>query len=223
MAVSKKIDEENYYSILGLPLNADKKEIKKIYLKHVKNNLPVNIDIGNKGQLKDFSNRLSDISKAYKTLIDDDLRREYDSELKRKINFFVHDQIKELKELIIRGEWEQAEESINKSIKLTNSEIIRDFRSMINIYKGRQVEFNLKICIKFSEKNPFQSDFHAVLAYAYFGMKDLKNAKFYLMKALKWDPDNILAVELEKKVKKISTAQAGFFSKFTDFLSKKGH
>lgn len=214
------LEEENYYSILGLPIDADIKDIKKVYLKHVKDNLPENIDIGNQGQLQDFSNRFSQITKAYKTLVDDNLRQKYDDELKRNINFFIFEQTVKLKKLIINGYWKSADDNVEKMIKFSNSPILLTYRAMINIFKGSQAEYNLNICINYSENNPFQGDYHAILAYAYYGIEDINNAHFYILKALKWEPENILALELQKKIKKVLSEQSGLFSKFTNLLHR---
>ena len=65
----------NYYQILGLKKNCNKKEIKIAFRKKSKTFHP---DLNN-----GYDDEFIRIKKAYDTLIDDNLRLEYDSSLKR--------------------------------------------------------------------------------------------------------------------------------------------
>jgi len=76
---------QNYYEILGVPRNADQKEIKKSYRNLAKKHHP------DKAQESQQTDQMEKINVAYETLSDPKKRKEYDHELTYGRSDFGHD------------------------------------------------------------------------------------------------------------------------------------
>lgn len=73
-SVCKKGKKKDFYEILGVRRNANKKQIKKAYRKLVKEYHPDN----NKERANWAKKKFIEVTKAYETLSDEDKRKIYD-------------------------------------------------------------------------------------------------------------------------------------------------
>lgn len=212
----------DYYTVLGIDKKATKAEIRKAYLKLAKKYHPDKHANGD--DAKEMNVKFSLIAKAYKVLLDDDKRAEYDKKLrstsyKQKVEntprtIQAKNAFKNGISYYKKGDFWRAEKYFRSAVSLSpKTQIYRSYLGLALIRQKRRKEEALDYCKKAVESEVYNSHFHVNLGIAYKVLGETEKAKKCFQEALNWDENDLRARKQLEKLEK-DTKKKGFFSKF---------
>jgi curved DNA-binding protein CbpA len=236
--IYSRLDEEDYYMILGVNKDSSKQEIKDSYYGLVKKYHPdilANLD----DDTREKADRIfSEISIAYQTLNDDEKRMEYDSasvldDIKSEAQELYQAEItfNEGSALLKQKKYEQAEEKFNKAIEINPESFL--YKGIINwarFLKNKDDKDSVDKCIRELEKlisqDPVIAENYFYLGSIFKHNDDFRKAETNFSKAVEHDPDYIdakreLRVIQSRKTERKETGKLKTEKRFWSSLFKK--
>lgn len=217
---------EDFYEILGVTFNATDSEIRERYIALAKQHHPDHIEDKTGLSWRKANDRFAEITRAYKTLIDRDRRNEYDRKLAGEVDKSLVVQAKNLfvqaRAAVKAKNWSRAEMLIDAAIKVHKKTEYLVYLSMIRVSMGREVAKNIESIQRSLKDRIFEGFFHAVYAWALYGMRRFDEARFSLNEAFKWDPECLEAIDLKEVLEGDfpETAKKGVFKKVRNIFKK---
>ncbi len=217
---------EDYYEILGVTFNATDTEIRERYISLAKQHHPDHIEDKTGLSWRKANDRFAEITRAYKTLIDRDKRSEYDRKLSGEVD---KSHVIQAKNLYIQARtavkiknWARAEMLLDAAIKIHKKTEYLVYLSMIRVFLGKDLAKNLESIQRSLKDRIFEGFFHAVYAWALYGMRRFDESRFSLNEAFKWDPDCQEALDLKDVFQADFPGEAkkGVFKKVKNIFKK---
>ncbi|MBN1149683.1 DnaJ domain-containing protein [candidate division WOR-3 bacterium] len=217
---------EDFYEILGVTFNANENEIRERYISLAKQHHPDHIEDKTGLSWRKANDRFAEITRAYKTLIDRDKRREYDRKLSGEVDKSLVIQAKNIyvqtRNAVKTKNWPAAESLINAAIKIHKKNEYLVYLSMIRIAMGKDVLKNLESIQRSLKDRIFEGFYHAIYAWSLYSMRRFDEAALSLNEAFKWDPECLEAIDLRDimEVDGFSKTKKGVFGKVRNIFKK---
>ncbi len=200
-----KIASLNYYEILGVGRGSNEEEIKKAYFNLARRFHPDRFGREISPSWRDKINEVFDrLTKAYKTLIDSNLRRKYDLSLagateEKSAATKAETKFRQGKTLFNQGRFEEAVILLEEALRLMPNRA--DYRLLLALAEARIPALRKKAeldFLKVQELEPWNAEAYVGLGLLYKDEGLLVKASKQWRKALEIDPDHkIAAAELE--------------------------
>lgn len=213
----------DYYSLLGVDINASLNEIKKKYHLLAKRHHPDYISDKDTYNWKKANESFSEITIAYRTLIDIEKRKEYDKTLQG----IVSPNIKKHTEVLFKDavkssdcqDWLKAEKIMETILKSDNSKKYIAYNCYINISLKKNIENNLLLIKKIINDKLFDAYYYIIYAKALFSLGRNEDGLKAINEAIKWEPNHNEAFALKEKYSK-GKSNSNIFSKFKSMFYK---
>ncbi len=204
-----RLDSTNYYDIFGITKSATLNEVKEAYYKKTKEFHPDRHFYLPSETLKNKLNALfSFLTKAYKTLSDEEMRKEYDQSLiasgtkraESRDAELARDKFIEGKEALRKRYYTEAAELFRQTIYFDNTVAVYHFCLGLALEKEnkfQEAEESITTALKL---DPDNADYIAELGHIYLELYLNSRAKETFEKALELDPSNERATEGLQKI-----------------------
>ncbi len=213
----------DYYSILGVSKNATTVEIRKAYLSLARKYHPDKHS--NDGDVREMHDKFSMIVQAYKVLLDDKKRAEYDkivssASYKKKVeqtpsSIQAKMAFKNGLEFYKKGDFWRAEKYFRSAMSLFPDKAL--YKSYFGLSLARQKRRSneaIKFCQEAIEEELYNSHFHVNLGIVYRILGQTEKAIKCFNDALAWNEDDKRAHNEIGKLNKNNKKGRGFFSRF---------
>ena len=196
-----RLDDEDYYMILGVNKDSSKQEIRDSYYSLVKKYHPDILSRLDDDTREKADRVFSEISAAYQTLNDDDKRDEYDStnkldELKSEAQELYQAELtyNEGSALLKQKKYEQAEEKFKKAIEINpESFLYKGIISWARFLNNKDDKDGVDKCVMELEKlisqDPGIAENYFYLGSIFKHNDDFRKAETNFSKAVEHDPD----------------------------------
>jgi len=217
---------EDYYNILNISIYSTYREIRDAYVALAKVYHPDHVKNKTSPSWKRANEKFAMITRAYRTLSDHEKRREYDRNLRGKVDkgTVLHSKklFEDAKKSVRYNEWLKAEKIMAGVLKLSKRPEYVAYYDMIEINLGRNINKNFNEIKKIMNDKLFEGIYHAIYARALLALGKIDDAERSAKDALKWDPECAEAMFVLEEIRN-STGSEGenIFSKFRTFFKKK--
>jgi len=213
----------SYYTILGVDKNATMDEIRKAYLSLAKKYHPDKFT--DKEEAEKMNEKFSMIVKAYRTLLDDTKRAEYDKTL-TSVSFKekLEQSTKRLQakmafknglEHYKKGDFWRSEKYFRSAVAFfPDRALYKSYLGLSLVHQKGMGDEALKYCQEAVEKELYNSHFHVNLGIVYRILGDTKNAIKCFEEALSWNKNDSRALKELQKMKVKERMKRGLFSRF---------
>ncbi len=204
-----RLDSTNYYDVLGITKSATLNEVKEAYYKKTKEFHPDRHFYLPSETLKNKLNALfSFLTKAYKTLSDQELRKEYDQgviacgtkTVEGLDAEMARDKFIEGKEALRRRSYTKAAELFRQAVYFDNSVAVYHFCLGLALEKENRFQEAEESVTTALKLDLFNADYIAELGHIYLELYLNSRAKDTFEKALELDPVNERAKEGLQKI-----------------------
>ena len=213
----------NYYTLLGVNKNATKGEIRKAYLVLAKKFHPDKFT--NKDESQEMQEKFSKIANAYKVLLDDNKRVEYDKALssvsykeeKEKAPRTAQAKMafKNGLEYYKQGDFWRAEKYFKSAVSLSpETPLFKSYLGLALARLKRRSDDALKFCKEAIDAQLFNSNFHVNLGIVYRILGNSEQAIKSFKEALSWNADDKRALRELQKLKGEEKSKKSFLSRF---------
>jgi curved DNA-binding protein CbpA len=211
----------NYYTVLGVNKNATKEEIRKAYLALAKKFHPDKFT--NKEESQKMQEQFSKIAIAYKVLLDDEKRSEYDKQLssvsyrekKEKAPKTAQAKMafKNGIEHYKGGDFWRAEKYFRSAISLSpETPLYKSYLGLALARQKRRGDEAIQLAKDAVQAEMYNSHYHVNLGIVYRILGRKENAIKSLREALTWNPNDERA---QRELQKLEgTEKKGMFSRF---------
>lgn len=216
-----KIANLNYYDLLGIDRKATEEEIKKAYFQLARRYHPDRFGREIDPSLRDKINDIFDrLTKAYKTIINPDLRLKYDLKLaggeveEKSAALKAETKFRQARTLFNRGRYEEAVILLEECVRLMPNKA--DYRLLLAMAEAKIPALHKKAeqdFLRVQELEPWNVEGYIGLGLLYKDEGLLIKASKQMKKALSIDPDNQIARSELEKIEG-PTKKKGFFSFF---------
>ncbi len=217
---------EDYYNVLNISIYSTYKEIRDAYVSLAKIYHPDHVKDKTSPYWKKANDKFAMITRAYRTLTDHEMRREYDRNLRGKVDkgTILHSKklFNDARKSASNNEWAKAEKIMEGVLKLSKRPEYVAYYDMVEINLGRNINKNFNEIKKIMNDKLFEGIFHAIYARALLALGKLDEAEKSAKDALKWDPECEEAMLVLEEARRIINSEGGnIFSKFRTFFKKK--
>jgi curved DNA-binding protein CbpA len=203
-----RLDSINYYDILGIPKSAMLNDVKEAYYKRTKEFHPDRHFYLPSETLKKKLNALfSYLTKAYKTLSDQEMRKEYDQSLtvgaqtgENRDAEIARDRFIEGKGALRKRSYSEAAELFRQAVHFDNTVAVYHFCLGLALGKESRLQEAEESITTALKLDPFNADFVAELGHIYLELYLNTRAKETFEKALELDPSNERATKGLQKI-----------------------
>jgi curved DNA-binding protein CbpA len=213
----------NYYTLLGINKNATKEEIRKAYLALAKKYHPDKFT--DREEAQKMQEKFSKIANAYKILLDDNKRSEYDKTLqsvsykekKEKAPRTAQSKMafKNGLEYYKQGDFWRAERYFRSAVSLSPD--VPLYKSYLGLSLARQknrAEDALRYCQEAINAEIYNSHFHVNIGIVYRILGDDEKAMKSFKEALSWNENDQRALREIQKLEGKEKKGDGFISRF---------
>ena len=218
-----RIKKMNYYRILGVNKSATKVEIRKAYLILAKQYHPDKFT--DKKKAIEMQEKFTQIVKAYKILMEDNKRSEYDKTLQ---SASYKDKVENTPRTVQakvafkngitfyrKGDFWRAERYFKSAVSLSEDmPLYKSYLGLSLAHQRKKRDEAIKYCKEAVNEELYNARFHVNLGIVYKLLDDGKNAIKCFKEALTWDGSNQRAIKELQSLGKTNKGKKGLFSRF---------